>query len=134
MFDTALHRITGCDTRIKEATEYSLSMGAALKSIIDAENRVLTSLPDWVEPSPADTKKSRVSLSPNCFACLIVSSSSLLLDKKRVDWFSTIRRKLFHLRDEDALQTNETITLSVSHFVTTSILSLEIQAVFFYTA
>lgn len=109
-------------------------MGAALKSIIDAENRVLTSLPDWVEPSPADTKKSRVSLSPICFACLIVSSSSLLLDKKRVDWFSTIRRKLFHLRDEDALQTNETITLSVSHFVTTSILSLEIQAVFFYTA
>lgn len=107
MFDTALHRITGCDTRIKEATEYSLSMGAALKSIIDAENRVLTSLPDWVEPSPADTKKSRVSLSPICFACLIVSSSSssgsLLLDKRRVDWFSTIRRKLFHLRDAGAL-------------------------------
>lgn len=56
-----LHRITGCETRIKEATEYSLSMSASMKSIFDAENLVLTRLPDWVEESSVGIKKSLVS-------------------------------------------------------------------------
>lgn len=60
-----LHRITGCDTRIKEATEYSLSMIASLKSVFDAENRVLTSMPDWVEVLPVSTKKSQVNPYPS---------------------------------------------------------------------
>lgn len=61
-FDTTSHRITGDDSRIKEATQYSLAMSSSLKSIFDAENLVLAALPDWGQESSVETKMIEVSL------------------------------------------------------------------------
>lgn len=97
VFDTTLCRITGDDSRIKEATQYSLAMGSSLKSIFDAENLVLATFPDWGQESSVETKAIEVSLIPLfLFVVLVLVLSSASLPKQFGSFFFLILFKVLY--------------------------------------